>query len=98
MPFEDLIEVDDTDTRREMIITLGYLNREQLKSFLDWCTNQISHSIVSGSGQRARLEFIQIEGTPSEAYRDILSMITHYGLPIQKILRELERRARKAAQ
>ena len=96
MPLEDLIEIDDVDTRREILIALFRLNREQLKSFLDWCVKHISHTIVTNSGQRARLEFAQIEGTPQEAYRDLLSMITHYGLPVQKMLRELELRAKKA--
>lgn len=89
-----LKEIDDEDTRREIRICLEKLSIPQRIDFIYWCVKQCNRAAMF-TGRNRCLAY-SITGEYVETVMDVAMIHSHFGLDLQAVLAELERRASAA--
>lgn len=92
MPLESLKPLDDRDTRTEIFRILQLLTPAQRIDFLHWCSRRTYN--VTANGDSVRFIVTHTTGEVAEVYWDLMNLVTHYGINLETMLRELERMGR----
>lgn len=87
-----LKEIDDLDTRREVLVLLYKLTPEERCAFLRWAANTANEKIMLAHNPPWVLVTLSNNtGEAMETLYDLCLMHSQYGLPWQVVLAELER-------
>lgn len=93
MPLESLQEIENLDDRREIYRLIQLLPALDRLNFLQWSAD--NSLTFTADGQR--VIFVVTPDTdftnPDVVYWDLMQLIAVHGITVQKMLRELERRA-----
>ena len=89
--------IDTKDDRREIWHLLSKLTIKQRTGFMEYCMNQINTGIMLKTAPPWVLfECWSETGDVNETYVDLMTTIAQYSLPVDTVLRELERFVVKA--
>jgi hypothetical protein len=94
---QGLKDIDDLDTRREIIICFEKLSEFERISFLHWCCRvSHQHKIATSSPPWNLVVITNPSGDVFETFRDFCGIIVNYGLPLRICLAKLEQLASKS--
>lgn len=88
-----LKEIDNLDDRREIFYLLSRLTPLQRIAFLYWCCDQANNRMIH-RGEQTRVDITDPTGDPYHTMLSIAMLHAQYNLPIQRVLRGLERAVR----
>lgn len=93
----NLKPIDNLDDRREIFHLMSKLDPESRVRFLEWCRDKTNDAIKLRHNPPWTLVVIEMStGEVSEAYYDLMLLISQFGLKLDVVLPELEKRAANA--